>query len=532
MPVGSSPAAVTPVLIVGAGPCGATLALELAHHGVQSVVVERSLTASAHPKMDYLNGRTMELLRRLGVVEEIRRLGVAPDHQFDFRWARDLRSPSIAVWDYPSVDGLRERYAAVNDGTAMLEPYQRLQGSLFEDVLRRRIRSHPLIDVREGWRFEDADQEPGGASAQVVCEASGEDRTLTARYVVGCDGAGSTVRHRLGIGVDAQAPPTRHCDVYFRSADPALTSHGRFFLTILAVGITLVSRDGRDTWTATVQLPDGRAPADPVAVVEATLGLRLTAAAILNVSLWEGRLAVSRAYRQGSFFLAGDAAHQFYPTGGHGANTGIGDAVDLGWKLAARVNGWGGDGLLDSYEAERRPVALFNRAMCANLLDVWRRFPLLAAEGAPAELLAGYLREESYQIDNAGVHFGNRYDDSPVVCGETGPAPAWHWRAITPATWPGGRVPSVRLADGSALFDHLGPELSLVDCSDGGAGRHLEERARRRGIPLSRVVVQDAGVRRVWERDLVLVRPDQHVAWRGDEPPADCDALLDRITGR
>lgn len=519
------------VLIVGAGPVGATLALELAHHGIDSLVIERSVAASAHPKMDYLNGRSMELLRRLDVVDEIRRLGVPPDHRFNFRWAEDLDSEPIAVWDHPSVGELRRRFAEVDDGTAMLEPYQRLQGSLLEDVLRRRIRSHPRVEVWEGWHCEGLDVRGDEVGVRIVREGSGELRRLDTRYVVGCDGAGSAVRRELGIEVEAPAPPTRHCDVYFRSTDPALTRHGTFFLTILARGITLVSRNGRDTWTATFQLPEGRDAGDPVAAVEAGLGLRLASGQVLNVAHWQGRLAVARAYRSGPVFIAGDAAHQFYPTGGHGANTGIGDAVDLGWKLAARLEGWGGERLLDSYEAERRPVALFNRAMCANLLDVWRRFPQLVAEGASREQVAGYLREEAYQIDNAGIHFGSRYARSPVVWHEAGTPPSWDWHGVTGSTWPGGRAPSVRLPDGSALFDRLGAGLTLVDLAD-GAGGPLARRAHHRGIPLTHLCVEDPRARAVWEHDLVLVRPDQHVAWRGGAPAGGWDVLLDHVTGR
>jgi hypothetical protein len=305
-----------------------------------------------------------------------------------------------------------------------------------------------------------------------------------------------------------------------------------FFLTILSGGITVVSRDGHRTWTATFQLPGGADPDDPVAVVEEGLGIQLAPAQVLDVALWQGRLGVSRAYRVGTVFLAGDAAHQFYPTGGHGANTGIGDAVDLGWKLAARINGWGGERLLDSYEAERRPVALFNRAMCENLLEVWRRFPRLVTEGSTREQVAGYLAQEAYQIDNAGIHFGNRYQRSPVVRHEAGAPPPWDWRGISPTTWPGCRAPSLRLSDGSALFDRLGPELTLVDLAGDGEGGRLVRRACDRGIPLTHLQVEAARARAAWQRDLVLVRPDQHVAWRGDSPVGDWDEVLDQVTGR
>jgi hypothetical protein len=284
-----------------------------------------------------------------------------------------------------------------------------------------------------------------------------------------------------------------------------------------------------------VHLVDASAHAeDPVALMRRNLGVDFRVDEVLSVVDWEGSLGVTDNYRSGRVFLAGDSAHQFYPIGGHGANTGIADAVDLGWKLAGDLHGWAGPRLLDSYESERRPVALFNREMCANLLEVWLRFPRLVSGRASREQIAGFLTHETYQLDNLGIHFGYRYDESPVVWHEDGEAPVWEWGRITPTTWPGGRAPSVRLAEGTALFDQLGTGFTLVDMSGTEAGKGVLDAARRRGVPLTHLPIEDPQVRSIWERELVLVRPDQHVAWRGSAPPASSagwDAVLDRITG-
>jgi 2-polyprenyl-6-methoxyphenol hydroxylase-like FAD-dependent oxidoreductase len=522
----------TPVLVVGAGPVGATLALELARHNVSCLLVERATAPSRHPKMDYVNGRSMELLRRVGISSQVRSRGIDPAHPADFIWTRGFEEPPVAVWHHPSVTDMLAKYASHNDGSVPVEPYQRVQGSLLEDTLRAAAREHPLIDMREGWAFVELHQEPTGVVASVVDTAGQARHTVRARFLAACDGAKSTVRQYLKIPVDDAGPRTNHCSVYFRSADPLLRKYGRAFVTIAARGMTLVSRDEADTWTASIPLPDDEPlTADPVAMMQERLGVPFTVDEVLNVAQWEGSLAVAAAYRCGSAFLVGDAAHQFFPTGGYGANTGIADAVDLGWKIAATLNGWGGGALLDSYEQERRPVALFNREMCANLLEVWRRFGRLTAAGASRDFLAGFLAEETYQVDNAGVHFGYRYEGSPIIWQGDGASPAWQWRRINPTTWPGSRAPALLLADGSQLFDRFGIEFTLVDLSGSKAGWPLTEQANQRGVPMAHLPVDDEVVRRAWERDLVLVRPDQHVAWRGDTAPEDWDAVLDRVCG-
>lgn len=527
----SIPQTETPVLIVGAGPVGALLAMELAHHGVPSVVVDRSRTASRHPKMDFVNGRSMEHYRRLGLAEVLRAHGVPSDHLFNFQWIESLDRPPVSVWEYPSVDQVRQRMAEVNDGTAPREAYQRVIGSRLEELGRRHLAALDLVDLREGWTFQGYTTDGGAVVAEVA--AGGETRQVRARYLVGCDGANSAVRRAAGITVGEIGPPVEHRDVFFRSGDPVLHRNGRFFLTVAAGGLTLVSRDGDQLWTGTFPLFDAaQRDADPVAVLHERLGVRFTLDEVLVVAHWEGRLAVADAYRNGPVFLAGDAAHQFFPTGGHGANTGIGDAVNLGWKLAATVRGWAGAGLLDSYQAERRPVGLLNREYCGNLLDVWRRYPALAAAGAGRTRLAAFLDRERYQIDNTGVHFGESYERSPVVAGEDGPEPDWAWQRIVATTAPGRRLPSVRLADGTELYDLLGPDLTLLDGSGSRAGKVLADEAAAGGVPLAHVAVDDPHVRRVLERALVLVRPDQHVAWRGDRVPADPGAVLDLVRGR
>jgi 2-polyprenyl-6-methoxyphenol hydroxylase-like FAD-dependent oxidoreductase len=523
----------TPVLVVGAGPVGAVLALELAHHDVPSILIDRADGPSTHPKMDYLNGRSMELLRRLGLTDAIRARGIDPGYSADFMWSAGFDQPPVHVWRHPSVELMRERFAHVNDGTAPVEVYQRLPGSVLEEVLRAAAHRHPLIDLREGHTFTDLYLRPDGVVATVVDGRREVRYAVEAQFLVACDGARSSVRRCLEIPLDESGPRTRHRSVYFTSSDPALRRYGRAFLTITAAGLTLVSRDENNTWTASVTVAaDELLTADPIRVIQAKLGVDFAVDRVLSTTEWDGALAIASTYRHGQAFLAGDAAHLFYPMGAHGANTGIADAVDLGWKLAAAVGGWGGPGLLASYEAERRPAALFHRELCANLLEVRRTFSRLVGANVPPENTAVVLAAEEHKIDNMGVHFGQRLSTSPVIWHEPGPAPPWNWRAITASTRPGGRAPSVRLSDGGELFDRLSAGYTLVDLSGQGTGRPLVKHAEARGVPVDHVAIDDPAVRECWEGRLVLVRPDHFVAWRGDDVPSDWDAVLKRITGR
>lgn len=496
------------MLIIGAGPVGAVLALELARHGVASTVVERSYAAPLFPKMDFLNGRTMELLRRLGLADRLRRAGVPARHPSNFVWTAGLDQPAIAVWPYPA--------PADQDP---LTAYLRIPGSVLEDTLRAVLREHPLVDLREGWTFLGL-----AAEGALVRTPSGAEQHLAAPYVIGCDGAGSRVRRALPVDMPVSAPPTRRVSIYFRSADPALRPYGRAFVTTVSTGVTLVSRDEDARWTASFEASEVD---DPVPVLRAKLRIPVVVDEVLAVSSWQGALAVADRYRVGSVFLAGDAAHQYYPFGGHGANTGIADAVDLGWKLAAVTQDWAGPSLLDTYETERRPVALFNREMSENFLEVARRFARLSAYGASTAHLAGFLAQETAQVTTAGVHFGYRY---PVTHAEEGPPPRWDWIEYVPTTWPGGRPPSL-LVDGTPLFDRFGTGFTLVDLSGVDSGAVLVKEAVRRGIPMTHLPVTET-IRATWERNLVLIRPDQHVAWRGDIPPDDWGRVLDQATSR
>jgi 2-polyprenyl-6-methoxyphenol hydroxylase-like FAD-dependent oxidoreductase len=497
----------TQVLVIGAGPTGAVLALELAHHGVPCLVVERAVAPPRHPGVDRLTGQAMDLLRRLGLADLVRRHG-AGDGPDGVEWRTRLDDEPVLVFARPDDGGAEHRIAAA-------ELTRRLR-----DELRR----HPLIELREGWTFTGLRIEPGGAVANLLEVGTGARHAVAARHLVGCDGAQSTVRHCLEVPMDGladrQSRPDQFCSVFFRSEDPRLPRR-----TALVIGgPACLTRGDGDSWVAHLPLgADEPVTTDPVAMLRARLGGGLEVPEILAVAQWDDGLAVAAVYRRGPVFLAGEAAHRFHPAGDV-ADTSLADAVDLGWKLAAAINGWGGPGLLDSYESERRPRALLDRELLARFRETHRRFGRLSAAGAAPELLAGLLRQEAHRPDAGALP--SRHATSAVVWhdGANGPA--------APAVRPGGRAPDVRLDGGDPLADRFGPELTLVDLTGDAAGAPLAEAATLRGIPVRHLPVADAAVRAGWDRPLALVRPDRHVAWCADAAPGDWDAVLDLVRGK
>lgn len=535
-----------PVLIVGAGPVGLVLAKELAHQGIACTLVERNLETTRWPKMDITNVRSMELLRRLGLADGLREVGVPSHYSFDVLFSTGLAGRRFARWDLPSPDAWRERIRATNDGTMPREPYQRVSQEIFEAWMKRLCEADPLITVHSGWRFESLEQDADGVTAIVTDTVAGVERRIRAHYLVGCDGASSAVRKSVGIELAGRALPRHARLVHFKSRDlAALHAQGQFWHIFFTTPATIISQDEVDTFTIHRYFPLDVDPSglDAEAVVADALGRPIRIDRILVTSVWRGSILLADRYREGRVFIAGDAAHQNIPSGGYGMNTGVCDAVDMGWKLAAVLHGWGGERLLESYETERRPVAHVNIERTERHVNVhvtWRsraQKDLLEADTPAGEAhrqeIAGFIEAERGENEDHGIELGYRYTGSPVVAHERGPAPPWTPRTYTPTTWPGGRPPSVVLADGCFLFDLLSSRaFTLVDFVGDAPGRDLAAVARALGIPLEHVVVRDENAHRLWERDLVLVRPDQHVAWRGDAIPAEASALLGMIAGR
>lgn len=532
----------TAVMIAGGGPVGLTLGLALSRYDLPCIVAERSPATTGFPKMDVTNCRSMELFRRMGVADRLRAAAVPEDHNMDVTWITQMSGHEIHRFHYSSVIEARERIRAQNDGSQPQEPNMRISQVVLEPVLRDILGERRTVTLRYGWAVESFDQDADGVTTTLRETATGAVETVRSATLVGCDGGGSTVRHGLGIGLEGDAGTRARYQIHFRSSDlDVLQRWGIAWHYQSPDYGVMICQDDKEIWTLQAIVPDGVTPdeADPMDLLVRFLGTEIDCE-ILQANYWLAHLLVAESYGAGRILLAGDSVHQYIPTGGYGMNTGVADAVDLAWKLAALHDGWAGPALLASYEAERRPVGLRNReASRAHtqakiaMLEFWdQRVHDDGADGARfrAEMAERIAAHGNAENESLGIELGYRYDGSPIVCAEAGTPPALDDLHYRPSTWPGTRAPSLYLDDGRALFDLLGGGFTLIDFAATDTSG-LERAAAACGMPLETLRIDDSHARRVYQRDLVLVRPDQHVAWRGDAPPEDAIAVIDRVRG-
>jgi 2-polyprenyl-6-methoxyphenol hydroxylase-like FAD-dependent oxidoreductase len=528
------------VIVVGAGPVGLTLAAELGTRGVDTLVLEQSATTTDNPRCNTTNARSMEYFRRLGVADRIRRAGLPLDHATDVVYCTTLTGWELTRFRFSSA---RE----VIDGTApelaewpTPEPQHRISQIFLEPILEEHVRGYASVEIARGQRMT------GVVQRGEVVEVEVDGTVHTADYVVGCDGGASATRRAIGATLegDSRAAENR-LSVYFRSAELAreFAASDRPGWMYWWYGPRLkgsfVQLDGDGLFLCHARVPEGTAPEDldEDDVLRAALG-RAMALEKLQVVRWTPRRLVADKFVDGRVVLAGDAAHLWLPLGGFGMNTGIGDAVALGWRLAALTAGWGGAELLTGYETERRSVG---EATSRAALKIDRDMASIArdpalhvddADGARLRAEAGALIAEvdRQQWHSQGVQFGSRYVDSPgiVAGGDSGPAAIDRIDQYRPSVSAGSRFPHRRLPDGRSVFDVLGRDFTLVRTH--GDAAPFVTAAARAGVPLT-VVDLDEPVLPTEPRGLVLVRPDLYVGWSGDRAPADVDAVFRALTG-
>ncbi|WP_103383217.1 FAD-dependent monooxygenase [Pseudonocardia dioxanivorans] len=528
------------VVVVGAGPVGLALATELGWRGVRVTVLDQGDGTVPFPAGEAIFSRTMEHLRRWGVAARARLESDPPtDYPHRFVFVTQVTGHLLASFDYGVTNRCPGEYGGVTpEGPAFISKFSLMP------LLERAALSMPGVEIRRRKRAESFAQHSSGVRVSVRDLASDTIETIEAEYLVGCEGARSTIRKALGIEFEGDFAQGNNFAVHFRAPQlldllvartgaPAaqiqtLSSERRPYITVV---------DGTDEWRLSVYVDGEPDREDIVGWIHEAVGAPIDVE-ILSAQPWSGHRVVANSYRRGRVFLAGDSAHLLWPKGGFGANTGIGDAVDLGWKLAATLEGWAGPGLLDTYEIERRPIAVRNVGEASSNWTSDARLapdPTLdqtdetgdSARRAMGELIHT-LRGREYR--SIGVQLGYRYVDSPACIPDGTAAPPDEPDVYVPSTWPGCRAPHAWLPDGSSLLDHFGRGYVLVVTDDAPADG-LTQSAAERGVPFSVLRVVDPDIARLYERPLVLVRPDGHVAWRGWAHPADPGALWDRLRG-
>lgn len=537
----------TRVLIVGGGPVGLALSIELGWRGIDNILVDRRDGSIPLPKMNGVNARTMEHCRRWGLAEAVRGAGWPGDYPVRMTYCTSVRGHEFFRFD-------RGTTATRPPSATTPEHFQRCPQTFFDPLLREHARTLPTNTLRYLTRLEGFTQDAHGVRAELVEVAdggAGRRSAVECDYMVGCDGAASTVRQTLGIPADGHDLLSQEVNIYFESTEVFAGCEERRAAMIWLIGPqgmwgSLAAIDGRRTWRLWVsRVPTGTNFDDPAAfdaagLVRAALGADVPFR-IFGVLPWARQKRVARRYREGRVFLAGDAVHNLTPTGGFGMNTGIADAVDLGWKLAAVFAGWGGAALLDSYEFERRPVAMRTvdeSTHTYGLLEQLPAFPELDAPGAAGEAARAHLRElfAKGQYDreyrNEGIVLGYRYEPSTICIPDGSEAPPARVMTWMPDARPGSRAPHVPLADGRSTLDLFGRGFVLLRLGgDAPDARAFVAAARQRDTPLTVATRDEPAVRAAYAAPLVLVRPDGHVAWRGLAMPDDPFAVIDTIRG-
>ena len=528
------------VLIVGAGPVGLTLAIDLGRRGVRSILIERKEAPEFLPKMERCNARTMEIYRRMGLAEKIREAGFPRDAPMDVFIVTSLTEPPLLHLPYPSVAEAEAKIAKCRDGSEPLEPYQLISQYTLEPLLKAAAERIAGVSVRYGCELLTFSQDAASVTA-TVRQADGGTADIETRYLVGCDGGGSTVRKELGIKLEGDANILELRQALYRSDDlfeRIPIGKGRHYHVADGQSTFLIVQD--DTRHFTLHSVVER-DADMAAMFEKAVAMPVDYE-MLYVGRWKQNLLLAERYSDGRVFLAGDAVHLMIPTGGLGMNSGVGDAVDLAWKLAATIEGWGGPALLQSYEIERRRIGGLNVAasrFASTGRRAWRAMyrPSIrdaTPEGAAARaaLSEAARREQPKSNEMVGAELGYCYAGSPIVRNEEGDPPEHDFIRYRPSTWPGARLPHMWFEEGVAVQDRIGDGYTLLRLGGTQADASpLSGAFAAVGAPLAVLDLSGEALRDVYGRDLILIRPDMHVAWRGNAPPADAAALAALATG-
>jgi 2-polyprenyl-6-methoxyphenol hydroxylase-like FAD-dependent oxidoreductase len=518
------------VVIVGGGPVGVALAIELGQRGISCALIERRLAPQRIPKGQGLTQRSMEHFYFWGIADKVRAVRLLPP-EFPTSGITAYRNLMSEYWYAPPLREIVNRY--------YFQEQERLPQYLTEEVLRARMAELPNVESAFGWTAQTVEQDAHGARVTIAKEGGSERMTLEADYVVGCDGGHSIVRQQIGIergGTDFDQLmvlavlrsrelhegfkrfPSRST---FRAMHPDLKGYWMFFGRVdVGEGFFFHAPVPRDTT---------RDNYDFHGLLQRAAGFSF-ACDFDYVGFWDLRIAVAEKYQVGRVFIAGDAAHSHPPYGGYGLNSGLDDVANLGWKLAAKLKGWGSDALLQSYSEERRPVfketaEIFIEARIQADRELLERY-------SPERDRAAFERAWKQMQEDAPARtltYEPHYEGSPVIFGPPGGVSSAEGSHSFKAR-AGHHLPSQRLSSGRNVFEELGPEFTLLAFdADAGAVAAFEQAARAHNVPLK--VIRDGGPN-AYDARLILVRPDHYIVWSGDSAPEGANAIIAKAIGR
>ncbi|MFM9887803.1 MAG: FAD-dependent monooxygenase [Burkholderiales bacterium] len=540
MPVDPKPEEHVPVLIVGGGPVGLSLAIELAWRGIACLLVERRDGSIPLPKMNGVNARTMEFCRRWGLADRVRNAGWPREYPRRMQYVTDLRSAPLHVIDFGS-DADRKPSATTP------EHFQRCPQTWFDPILREHATSRPTNRLLYRTSLDHFEDRGDVVMATITDRESGQQRTIAADYLVACDGARSGVREALGITMDGSPQLSFEINVYFECDEVFRQGERPSVMSWLfgpkGMWGTLSAIDGRILWRLWLsQMPEDTDldTFDGARYVRAAIG-EAVPFRIVGTLPWLRQQRVANEFRRGRVFLCGDALHNQTPTGGFGMNTGIQDAVDLAWKIQGVRDGWAPERIFDSYQIERRPVAVRNVDEATYTFSKFLAVPALPALCEPgAEGNAARAQLQRHFVENAfereykneGIVLGYRYDGSPLCVPDGTPEPPNPTMSYTQTARPGARAPHAVLADGRSTIDLFGRSFVLLRLgSNAPPVDGLVHAAALRRVPLEVVALGEPHILALYEQPFVLVRPDGHVAWRGAAVPDDPLRIIDTVRG-
>ncbi|WP_240989825.1 FAD-dependent monooxygenase [Cupriavidus taiwanensis] len=545
------------IIVVGAGPVGMCAAIEAARRGIDVLVVDaKSADKPADAKCNTVASRTLETLRRFGIADQVRAAGLPDDYTTDVIYATSLAGPELTRIELPS----RNERAAQRFPKGFPdahwrtpEPFVRVSQLYSNPIIARCMHATPGVTVRYETEVIGYAQDDGGVAVRLR-HRDGSESSVRGRYVIAADGGRSVVRQGMGVRLQGDAELAHMRSTLIRAPGvrklfgdrrPAWMS----WIVNHKVRGVVVAIDGEDTWLLHRQLPAGERDFNALDLHESIRDLLGVEASfsyeVLHHEDWVGRRLVSSTFRDRRVFLAGDAAHLWVPFAGYGMNAGIADGVNIAWLLANVLQGWADPAMLDAYEAERQPITeQVSRHAMQSMLDT---IDALGQGTAPKALSSRYnpagiamrkvMGAKLYKLNvpqfaPEGLNFGYYYEGSPIIAYDGEPAPQYTMGGVTPSTVPGCRMPHFWTESGESVYDLLGPVYTLLRFDASVDVNGLLQAATAARMPIKVVDVTTVSGDPVFRHRLLIVREDQHVAWRGDTAPADPGALVELLCGR